>query len=148
MSAPALEVLELLTRSGVMSLKDLERQMHRAYKIQRAIATLRQDKLSVSTYYTKLKSLWDEAHDLAPLLVCSYNVCSCDLKKQVIEMREKEYLYDFLIGLDDMFATVKTKILSSQPIPSVGIVYYLVAQDEQHCNISTSQDSCAESTTF
>lgn len=32
----------------------------RIFEIQREISSLRQEQLSVSTYYTKLKSLWDE----------------------------------------------------------------------------------------
>jgi hypothetical protein len=32
----------------------------RIFKIQRDIACLRQDQLSISAYYTKLKGLWDE----------------------------------------------------------------------------------------
>ncbi|KAL0422711.1 UNVERIFIED_CONTAM: hypothetical protein Slati_3294000 [Sesamum latifolium] len=34
----------------------------RAYELRRAIALLKQEKLSVSSYYTKLKSLWEKCN--------------------------------------------------------------------------------------
>ena len=46
-------------------------------------------------------------------------------------MRERERLYDFLMGLDDVFRIVKTQILSTTPIPNLRHAYHLVAEDEQ-----------------
>lgn len=35
------------------------------------------------------------------------------------------------MGLDEIFGTVKTQILSTKPMPSLGTTYHLVAEDEQ-----------------
>ncbi len=46
------------------------------------------------------------------------------------DVLEKQ-LYDFLMGLDNTFSIIKTQILSTKPIPSLGSAYHLVTQDEQ-----------------
>ena len=51
-----------------------------------------------------------------------------------MEMRERDQLYDFLMGLDDTFGTVKTQILSTKSTPSLGNAYHLVAEDEQEAD--------------
>ncbi|XP_031112064.1 uncharacterized protein LOC116016038 [Ipomoea triloba] len=87
----------------------------RAFEIRRAVTLLRQDKDTVSTYYTKLKSLWDEMNCTAPLPMCNYQGCKCNLTKKYAELREKEQLYDFLMGLDEEFNTVKSQFLVRDP---------------------------------
>nr|GMD37430.1 Integrase, catalytic core [Ipomoea batatas] len=109
----------------------------RAFEIRRAVTLLRQDKATVSTYYTKLKSLWDEMNCTTPLPMCNCQGCKCNLSKKYAELREKEQLYDFLMGLDEEFNTVKSQILSTRPIPSLGVAYHMVSEDEQQRLISS-----------
>nr|GLL46536.1 uncharacterized protein LOC109192306 [Ipomoea trifida] len=45
--------------------------------------------------------------------------CTYNMSKQLVDMKEKEQLYDFLMGLDDEFAAVKSQILSSKRTPSL-----------------------------
>lgn len=80
----------------------------RAYEVRREVATLRKDKLSVPTYYTKLKGLWDEIQTITPWPKCDCGTCKCNVAKQLTDMREREQLYDFLMGLDESFNTIKT----------------------------------------
>lgn len=46
-------------------------------------------------------------------------------------MKEKERLYEFCMGLDKNFGTVKTQILSTTPTVSLGMAYHLVSEDEK-----------------
>ncbi|KAJ1418792.1 Retrotransposon gag domain [Sesbania bispinosa] len=92
----------------------------RAYEPRRAISILRQEKLSVPSYYTKLKGLWDEIQSIAPWPKCMCGGCKCDMQKKLMQMKEKDQLYDFLMEIDDVFATVKTQILSMKPTASLG----------------------------
>ncbi|XP_023744499.1 uncharacterized protein LOC111892680 [Lactuca sativa] len=50
--------------------------------------------------------------------------------RRLVETKDK--------GLDDTFGTVKTQILSTKPMPSLGTTYHLVAEDEQQRNISVA----------
>nr|GMD59534.1 Integrase, catalytic core [Ipomoea batatas] len=70
------------------------------------------------------ESLWDEMNCTAPLPMCNCQGCKCNLSKNYAELREKEQLYDFLMGLDEEFNTVKSQILSTRPIPSLGVAYH------------------------
>nr|GMC62960.1 Integrase, catalytic core [Ipomoea batatas] len=102
----------------------------------------------VSTYYTKLKSLWDEMMAISPLPKCVCRGCTCNISKQLVDMKEKEQLYDFLMGLDDEFADVKSQILSSKPTPSIGRAYHMTSEDEQQRKISSTHKPIVEATAF
>lgn len=108
----------------------------RAYELRQAASVVRQEKLSVSAYYTKLKGLWDEIQTVSPTPRCTCSGCTCNIQKELMMVREKEHLFDFLMGVDDSFSPVKTHILSITPIPILGAAYHLVAEDEQQRQIS------------
>ncbi|KAH6781144.1 hypothetical protein C2S52_012381 [Perilla frutescens var. hirtella] len=69
---------------------------------------------------------------------CMCGKCTCNVSKLVVEKGEKERIYEFLMGLYDVFNTIKTQILSTKPMPSLRVAYHLVAKDEQQQLISTS----------
>nr|KAJ0206362.1 hypothetical protein LSAT_V11C500295500 [Lactuca sativa] len=50
---------------------------------------------------------------------CSCNGCTCDIGKSLSQLREKERLYEFLMGLDSKLTIIRTQILSTNPIPSL-----------------------------
>ena len=58
---------------------------------------------SVSTYYIKMKGIWDEIQSVSPILKCICGKCTCDMGKRFFEAKEKEQVYEFLMGLDDLF---------------------------------------------
>lgn len=91
------------------------------------IALLQQEKTSISTYYSKLKIVWGELQVSNPLLVCTC-YCKCGVAKKIEDMREQEKVFDLVMGLDDTFSTMKSQILSVDPLPSLGRAYSIVAQ--------------------
>ncbi|KAI3723909.1 hypothetical protein L2E82_35671 [Cichorium intybus] len=113
----------------------------RAYELRRIVTTIRQEDMSVSAYYTKLRGVWDEIHSINPIPTCSCQGCKCEISKEFAKMREKERLYDFLMGLNEEYGAVKTQILSTSPLPSLGIAYHLVSQDEKQRQIGTVRNS-------
>ena len=120
----------------------------RAYELRQQVTFLQQEKMSVASFYTKLKGLWDEIQSISPLPVCSCDGCSCDIQKQLKVMREKEQLYDFLMGLDESFGTVRNQILSTTPLPSLSSVYHLVAENEHRMNITANRRPNVEAAAF
>ncbi|XP_054778358.1 uncharacterized protein LOC129286423 [Prosopis cineraria] len=58
------------------------------YELRRQVAMMRQDRSSAPTYYTKLKSLRDEIETIIPMPKCEYGKCTCDIGKQLIEIKE------------------------------------------------------------
>nr|GLL46575.1 uncharacterized protein LOC109192306 [Ipomoea trifida] len=61
--------------------------------------------------------IWKKDLDREPK--CVYRGCTYNMSKQLVDMKEKEQLYDFLMGLDDEFVAVKSQILSSKRTPSL-----------------------------
>ncbi|KAI3808616.1 hypothetical protein L1987_24571 [Smallanthus sonchifolius] len=120
----------------------------RAYELKQKIATTRQDGNNISTYYTRLRALWDESQSIHSFPRCSCNKCSCELAKKIVEHLEKERLYEFLMGLDNDFNVIKTQILATKPVPTLGTAYHMVAEDERHMMISNENRTPPESAAF
>ncbi|XP_023738657.1 uncharacterized protein LOC111886631 [Lactuca sativa] len=116
--------------------KDLEERSEkegapRAYELKQSLNVARQDGASISSYYTKLKAVWDEIQLVLPMPRCTCSGCSCALGKRFSELKEKEKIYEFLMGLDADFSIIRTQILAMKPTPSLTAIYHLVAEDEQ-----------------
>ncbi|KAK1423454.1 hypothetical protein QVD17_18757 [Tagetes erecta] len=120
----------------------------RAYELKQSLTATKQDGMSVSAYYTKLRALWDEIQSALPIPRCNCNGCVCGIGKKLAELKDKERLYEFLLGLDSDFGTIRTQILAMQPLPSLGTAYHLVADDEQQRAISNGKRSTTEPTAF
>lgn len=116
--------------------KDLEERFEkegapRAYELKQSLNATRQDGSYVSSYYTKLKAVWDELQLVHPMPRCTCDKCDCELGKRLSELKEREKIYEFLMGLDDDFSIIRTEITAMKPAPSLGAIYHLVAEDEQ-----------------
>ncbi|XP_062028519.1 uncharacterized protein LOC133744425 [Rosa rugosa] len=77
----------------------------RIFQIQREIAYLKQEQLSVAAYYTKLKDLWDE--------LASYtdSICTCGVQQ------DRQKLMQFLMGLNESYSADRGQILMMNPLP-------------------------------
>ena len=62
------------------------------YQIQKSLASLSQGTMTVSTYFKKLKNLWDELDTYRP-------IPACNQMKAHIEQREEDRMMQFLMGL-------------------------------------------------
>jgi hypothetical protein len=120
----------------------------RAYELKQTLSTTRQTDTFVSAYYTKLRVLWDEIQSVLPHPKCSCDGCSCEVGKKMVELREKERLYEFLMGLYDEFSVIKTQILALKPTPTLGTAHHLVAEDEQQRSISGTKRPVGEPAAF
>ncbi|XP_019255136.1 PREDICTED: uncharacterized protein LOC109233725 [Nicotiana attenuata] len=73
------------------------------YSIQRAIAATTQGSSDIVTYFTKLKGYWDEIGN------CTFGrPCTCGALPEFIEGQQ---LVQFLSGLNETYATVRSNIL-------------------------------------
>lgn len=66
--------------------EDLEERLGKesashAYELKWALMILRQDNAFVSTYFTKLRAIWDEMQIVLPIPRCTCGKCTCDLGK-------------------------------------------------------------------
>ncbi|XP_069154314.1 uncharacterized protein [Solanum lycopersicum] len=87
--------------------------------------------LSVSTYYSKLKDLWDEYDSLRPPPCCDYTK-----SKDYATHIQYQRLLQFLMGLNDGYANARSQILMKSHVPNVNQAYAMVLQDETQKNYS------------
>ena len=120
----------------------------RAYELKQTLSMTHQNGATVSVYYTKLRSLWDEIGSVLPVPRCECNGCKCDIGKRISGLKDKERLYEFLMGLDNNFSVIRTQILAMNPIPSLGNAYHLVAEDERQRAISADKKPAVEAAAF
>ncbi|RVW81703.1 Retrovirus-related Pol polyprotein from transposon RE1 [Vitis vinifera] len=90
-----------------------------AQEIERDIACLTQDQMTVAAYYTRLKKLWDE--------LGSYNdtVCFCGAD------HKRRRLMQFLMGLNESYNAIRGQILLMNPLPDVAKAYSSIVQEER-----------------
>ncbi|XP_042946088.1 uncharacterized protein LOC122279473 [Carya illinoinensis] len=113
------------------------------FELQTAIATLRQEKNDVSTYFTDSKVLWDELLNYQPLLVCHCHGCTCNSSKMFAQNYHQTYVMTFLMGLNDVFDNVRGQILMMDPLPSINMAFSLVIQEERQRLVSHRNSSFA-----
>jgi hypothetical protein len=96
----------------------------------------------VSTYYTTLKGLWDELDHQEPLACCT-----CGAVKALQAKHQRQYVYQFLIDLNESYSHIRGQILLLDPLPPTNKVFSLVLQEERQRALSISSRSFNPNTT-
>ena len=105
--------------------------------LQEEIFSFKQGTLTVSEYYTHLKMLWDEFHNLRPLPKCRCKPqCSCNVMRIYKSYQDGDCVIRFLKGLNDSYSTVRSQIMLMDPLPDIKKVFSMVAQHERQLNSS------------
>ncbi|XP_020991964.1 uncharacterized protein LOC110278129 [Arachis duranensis] len=99
----------------------------RIAELQEEIYALKQGTLSVTEFYTSLKSLWEELDSSRPLPVCSCPATS---------HRSQDFIIRFLKGLDERFSVVRSQILLLDQLPPATRVFALVIQHERQLQVT------------
>ncbi|KHN29861.1 hypothetical protein glysoja_034105, partial [Glycine soja] len=97
----------------------------RIFQLKHQLMSLQQGTDDINTYYTKLKSIWEELADYKPTFSCT-----CGGLQQLQTHNESEYVMSFLMGLNDSFSQIQGQILLSNPLPSIGNVFSLILQEK------------------
>ncbi|XP_073024321.1 uncharacterized protein [Primulina eburnea] len=71
------------------------------YLLKQSIAALKQEGMSISFYFTQLKSLWDELNS-----IINIPPCICGNAKGIIDHQHQDHAVEFLQGLDDSFSAI------------------------------------------
>ena len=76
--------------------------------------------------------IWDEMNNYDKIPVCNCAGCKCNLMIILEKKREKERVHQFLMGLDEeVYDTVHSNILSTEPLLNLNRAYAMVAQQER-----------------
>ncbi|XP_074303807.1 uncharacterized protein LOC141638303 [Silene latifolia] len=101
------------------------------FKLESDINTCKQGPTeSVMAYYGRMKKLWDDliANDGFPS--CSCNPCSCNLLTLLGRHRDKKRVRSFLMGIDSRYATLRSHILGTDPLPNLNQIYSRLLQED------------------
>ncbi|KAL0360716.1 UNVERIFIED_CONTAM: Retrovirus-related Pol polyprotein from transposon RE1 [Sesamum radiatum] len=100
------------------------------YNLEREITSISQGDMSVTTYFTKIKMLWDEITCLDPL-----PACTCAAHTQVVNREASRQLMRFLMGLNSVYEHVRRQILLMEPRPHVQNAFSMVLQVEKELQV-------------
>ncbi|XP_059310192.1 uncharacterized protein LOC132061378 [Lycium ferocissimum] len=138
------------------SAKDLWTDLHdrfgqsngaQLYHLQKSLTDLVQGTADVAGYFTRIKRIWDELDALSSGEICSCN-CTCGGKKKVVKSKQDERLIQFLMGLNDVYAAVRSNILMMSPLPNVNLAYSLLIQDEKQREAYVNPNFPGDSSSF
>ncbi|KAG8386351.1 hypothetical protein BUALT_Bualt03G0139800 [Buddleja alternifolia] len=62
--------------------------------------------------------------------------CTCGALRQLNDLHSSDHLMDFLQGLNDSYATIRSNILLMDPLPSVHKACALLSQEERQRSVS------------
>ncbi|KAI4357135.1 hypothetical protein L6164_001102 [Bauhinia variegata] len=101
------------------------------YQIQKELFSISQGTNTISTYYTRIKKVWDElkAFQAIPDF-------SCGTGKVLTKYLEDQKLFQFLMGLNDGSATVRGHISMTPSLPSVNQAYAMLIHEEKQKEIA------------
>lgn len=121
----------------------------RVHQLKSELAECKQRGMTLLSYYGKLKLIWEELANYEQYPICSCGGCTCELEAKLNKKREEERLHQFLMGLDDtIYGSVRSNILSTDPLPPLNRAYSLVVQEERVQTITRGKEGRGEPVAF
>nr|GEV67251.1 ribonuclease H-like domain-containing protein [Tanacetum cinerariifolium] len=109
------------------------------FNLLQKINNVKQGGTLVADYYHRLNSVWREFDALTKLPKCVCEVrCSCDASKGLSLHQQLMKLMQFLMGLNDCYQSVKSALLTRDPLPKVKDAYTTVSREESYRGITES----------
>uniref|UniRef100_A0A803PZR1 CCHC-type domain-containing protein n=1 Tax=Cannabis sativa TaxID=3483 RepID=A0A803PZR1_CANSA len=108
----------------------------RIFQLQTQLTRLQQGDQSVTTYFTKLKSIWDELKEFQPS-----TTCSCGAMKLFLDYYNQNQVLQFLTGLNESYSLVWAPILLNEPIPNLSRVFSMIVQEERQRTLGSSSSN-------
>ena len=117
----------------------------RIHQLKTELADCKQGGMTIVAYYSKLKTLWDELANYEQIQVCTCGGCTCNISTKLEKRREEEKVHQFLMGLDDaIYGTVRSSLLTYDPLPSLNRVYSTIIQEERVRTITRAKEERGE----
>lgn len=118
--------------------RDLHGRFHmtnlpRTFNLTQEIQDLKQGSMSLSEYYTTLKTLWDNLESVdEPVTPC---VCGNAVILQ--QKADRAKIVKFLAGLNESYAIIRRQIIMQKALPSLVEVYNILDQDDSQHGFSS-----------
>nr|XP_033507979.1 uncharacterized protein LOC104118433 [Nicotiana tomentosiformis] len=118
----------------------------RVFELKKELAHNLQGSLNIASYFNKIKKLWDEidALSISRVRSCSNYGFKSDYQKD----DGVQKVYQFLMGLNDIYVQTRSNIFMIKPFPSVSTIYSILLSDEKQRQVSTSSQFLPTSASF
>lgn len=114
----------------------------RIAELQKDLASLQQNSLSISDYFTSMRVICEELDLYRPSTDCTCPVkCSCDAVRTLKQFKAEDEVIRFLMGLNENYAAVRSQILLMEPFPDINKVFSILIQHERQNGLEMVQDS-------
>ncbi|KAH0683189.1 hypothetical protein KY289_020941 [Solanum tuberosum] len=106
------------------------------YELSCQAMRMKQEGKTVSTYFAYLRKIWKELDHRKPISFTQPDVVQARQKEI-----EKERVYIFLAGLDDIYDRVRSDILRANPFSNPESVIAMVQSEEQRRNVMLNNNT-------
>ncbi|KAH0674004.1 hypothetical protein KY284_025091 [Solanum tuberosum] len=106
----------------------------RIFHLWKEISVLTQGTETVTSYYSRMRDLWDEMDAMV-----HSPPCDCEESSSHVEHVKQQRLLQFLVGLNESYAQVRSYILLSSSIPSENQAYAMAIQEESQRKLGQSE---------
>ncbi|XP_016579164.2 uncharacterized protein LOC107876844 [Capsicum annuum] len=100
------------------------------YQLQKEINDMSQGNLDITSYYTRMKRLWEELSTLNTTATCNCN-CTCGAKATMHKVEQDKRLIRFLMGLNKIYTAVRGNILMMNPLSNIAQYFSILIQEEK-----------------
>ncbi|XP_074336065.1 uncharacterized protein LOC141673233 [Apium graveolens] len=111
------------------------------FSLQQSLHDLKLSQDNISSFFTKIKMLWDQLDSVNPIPICNCANCSCTITQKLMKSQEDRRLIEFLMKLNDGYEIIRGRILVMNPLPSIAHAYRLILQEENHKRMIHTQVS-------
>ncbi|XP_076896727.1 uncharacterized protein LOC143549813 [Bidens hawaiensis] len=98
----------------------------RVYQLQKNLCQITQGSHDISTYFSKIKSNWDELNAINTI-----PAYTCGVAHAFVKREEDQRLIQFLVGLNPSYDMIRSNILMMQPLPPIDRAYGILMQVEK-----------------
>ncbi|CAM8945339.1 unnamed protein product [Rhodiola kirilowii] len=99
------------------------------FSVQQEIADLMQGQLSIAKYYGQLIKLWGDEDSVVDKQACDLGA-RCKAMRCFDARKMKDRIMKFLMGLNEVYAPVRSHILLAEPFSTLGEVYKMLISEE------------------
>ncbi|CAM8984340.1 unnamed protein product [Rhodiola kirilowii] len=107
----------------------------RKFYLKKEVSNIRQGDLDIANYFEKLNAFWKELDSMSKRISCDED-SECANCRTTAREREEDRVIEFLMGLNDNYAHIRTHILALKELPTLDTVYDMALNAESQQKVT------------